>query len=203
MENLTREYKQVSIECECAMRIVHASIENLRKEYEISNDRSPISSVTSRIKTFDSTLEKCSRKFDGEMTMKTLREMHDIAGIRIITYFEDDIYAIRDALMHKPEFSIVEEKDYVANPKENGYRSLHLIVSVNVYFRGIAKLVPVEIQIRDKAMDLWASLEHIINYKATDDAPEITAKFKRIADNLAEFDQEAMRLRNDVATEQA
>ncbi len=198
MENLKKEYEMRAVECECAMRIVLASIENLRREIEFSNDsRAIISGVTSRIKSYDSVIEKCGRKYDG-ISAKSLRDMHDVAGVRIITYFEDDIYAIRNALLHKPEFSIVEEKDYVAEPKPNGYRSLHLIVSVNVYFMGVAKIVPVEIQIRDKAMDLWASLEHIISYKS-DSAEEATANFKKIADTLARFDTEAMRLRDDVA----
>ena len=167
---------------------------------ELSDERTLISVVTSRLKTPDSAFEKCERKY-GEVSMKRVRQLHDVAGVRIITYFEDDIYKIREALMHEPMFSVMEESDYVANPKENGYRSLHLIVNVNIYFQGRARIVPVEIQIRDKAMDLWASLEHIIKYKHPDPGPDLVKRFKRIAENLQKFDKDVIEVRDKALKE--
>lgn len=198
MENLTKEeYGQYAALCECGMRIVLARIENLRQEAEaFSVDRSPFASIQSRIKTFESTVDKCLNR-GYACDMKAIKELHDIAGIRIITLYKDDIYRIRDALVRQPSIEVLEERDYVANPKDNGYRSLHLIISVHVYFCESTRSVPVEVQIRTKAMDLWASVEHDIKYKNDTPSEEAPQTFARIAKILEDFDEKAMRLRDD------
>lgn len=201
MEYLKQEFDAYAAECECALRIVLASIENLSQEMDIVCERNPFSAVASRLKKFESAIEKCERKY-GAATRPNLRRLHDVAGVRIITHFEDDIYAIRDALMSVPAFKVVEESDYVTHPKANGYRSLHLIVNVHIYLMGIARVVPVEIQIRDKAMDLWASIEHVVNYKHPNPSPETIEQFKYIADILQRFDERAMRLRDEATFEE-
>ena len=122
------DYSQYAALCECGMRIVLARVENLRQEATISGERSPYAAIQSRIKSFDSIEEKCNRK-GLPFTIEGMRKLHDIAGIRIITLYEDDIYRIRDALVRQPSMELIEERDYVKNPKENGYRSLHLIVT--------------------------------------------------------------------------
>lgn len=198
MENLTKEeYGQYAALCECGMRIVLARIENLRQEAEVfSVDRSPFASIQSRIKTFESATNKCLNR-GNTCDMKAIKKLHDIAGIRIITLYKDDIYRIRDALVRQPSIEVLEERDYVANPKDNGYRSLHLIISVHVYFCESTRSVPVEVQIRTKAMDLWASVEHDIKYKNDAPSKEAPQMFARVAKILEDFDEKAIRLRDD------
>lgn len=198
MENLTKEeYGQYAALCECGMRIVLARIENLRQEAEVfAVDRSPFASIQSRIKTFESATNKCLDR-GNTCDMKAIKKLHDIAGIRIITLYKDDIYRIRDALVRQPSIEVLEERDYVANPKDNGYRSLHLIISVHVYFCESTRSVPVEVQIRTKAMDLWASVEHDIKYKNDAPSKEAPQMFARVAKILEDFDEKAIRLRDD------
>jgi ppGpp synthetase/RelA/SpoT-type nucleotidyltranferase len=179
------------------MRIVLARIENLRQEADVfAVDRSPFASIQSRIKTFESAANKCLDR-GNTCDMKAIKKLHDIAGIRIITLYKDDIYRIRDALVRQPSIEVLEERDYVANPKDNGYRSLHLIISVHVYFCESTRSVPVEVQIRTKAMDLWASVEHDIKYKNDAPSKEAPQMFARVAKILEDFDEKAIRLRDD------
>ena len=196
-EILTKdEYAQYACLCECGMRTVLTRIENLRQESALRGVRNnPYATIQSRIKSYDSVEEKCLRR-DQPFNMKAVRGLHDIAGIRIITLFEDEIYGIRDALIRQPSIELLEERDYVANPKENGYRSLHLIVSVHVYFRETTRSVPVEIQIRTKAMDVWASIEHYCNYKNDTPCPTASKDFAELAEMMAGFDKKAVQIRD-------
>ncbi len=198
MENFTKEeYSQYAALCECGLRIVLTRIENLRQEAEIfSAERNPFYDIQTRIKTYESAVNKCLDRGTA-CDIKALKKLHDIAGVRIITLYKDDVYSIRDALVRQPSIEVLEERDYIANPKPNGYRSLHLIISVHVYFSGTTRSVPVEVQIRTQAMNLWASVEHNVKYKndaPSDEAPEM---FARIAGILEEFDENAMRLRDN------
>lgn len=196
MEELRlNDYIQYATLCECGMTIVQAMVEILRLESKISGERSPYDTIRSRIKSFDSIREKCARK-GIPFTVEGMRELRDIAGIRIITLYQDDIYRIRKALVRQPSMELIEERDYVERPKENGYRSLHLIVSVHVYFLETTKSVPVEIQIRTKAMDLWACVEHDCNYKKDDASAEAQEMFAEAAENLNDFDRNATRIRD-------
>jgi putative GTP pyrophosphokinase len=161
-------------------------------------------------------MEKCERKGFQKDIESIKSNIHDVAGIRIVTLYKDDIYRVRDALIGQPPIEgqvvdgnvrlldeeknenivLLEEKDYVAKPKINGYRSLHLIVEVQVRFKETMETVPVEIQIRTKAMDLWASIEHDCRYKnacPSKDA-EIFDELSRIVDN---FDESAIKLRDN------
>ena len=199
---LEKEYERYAKECQCGMRTVMARLENLKSEMELSPKRSPFKSITSRIKCFDSAVEKCKRRKDsnGEswpITMETFKQkMHDIAGVRIITPYQDDIYTVRNAVVRQPSMTVIEERDYVKNPKQNGYRSLHLIVEMEIYFMETSKRVPVEIQIRSEAMELWASQDHRLRYKNDDPSPEAIDKLSTIAKILADFEQQIMELRD-------
>lgn len=197
---LEDEYDEYATECECALRTVMARLTNLQVEMERSSERSPFDTIDHRIKTFDSAVEKCRRR-GLPLTIESLRSLHDVAGIRIITPFRDDIYTVAEALGHQPSMTIVERKDYVEKPKENGYSSLHLSVLMELYFMNSSKAIPVEIQIRDKAMDLWATLEHIVKYKNPTPGPEAERQFKQIAEVLNQFDLSAMHLRDYSAEE--
>ena len=196
MESLREEFEGYAAECKCAMRTVMARLENLRQETELSDNRTPFDSIEWRIKTFDSVVEKCNRK-GYELTMESIKKnITDIAGVRVVTPFRDDIYTVEKAIIRQPSMTVMERRDYVEQPKHNGYQSLHLIVFMEIYFMNTSKAIPVEIQIRDKAMDLWATLDHIIGYKNPNANPDNLEQFKMISEILTNFDTKAIELRD-------
>lgn len=197
---LEEEFDDYAKLCKCGMRTVLARIENLHEEMDLSDERNIYDIIESRIKEFESVLEKLERKGLEKNIDAIKQNIRDVAGIRIVTLFKDDIYKIRDALVKQPSMEILEERDYVAEPKKNGYRSLHLIVSMHIYFRERSISIPVEIQIRTKAMDLWASIEHHCRYKNDNPSEKAPEAFSRIAKILDEFDEEAIGLRDCTPT---
>ena len=160
-----QQLQQVLMMYNCAIREVKTKLEVLNDELSVKNSRNPIEFITSRVKKPMSIVQKLQRK-GFEISFKSVMEnLNDVAGIRVICSFVDDIYAVADMLKKQDDVKLIEVKDYIKNPKPNGYRSLHMIVRVPVYFMNKKQLVPVELQIRTLAMDLWASLEHDIKYK--------------------------------------
>ena len=196
IEIVCEEYEAYASECEAALRIALARITNMQAAMERSEERSPFDSIQTRIKSFESVIDKCSRKGYDLNIDSIKKNICDIAGIRIITPFRDDIMRIRDLLKSIPGNNVRKIKDYVTEPKPNGYSSLHLYVEIEIFLPTGPKYVPVEIQIRDKAMDMWAAVEHIIKYKNPNPSPETEAKFKEIADVLVQFDYMAIELRD-------
>ena len=191
-------YNEYRIECKAALRTALAKIDNVKEMVEQQTDRSPIDAIYHRTKKFESVLEKCNRK-GYDLTPESIENnIQDIAGIRIITPFRDDITIVADILRSVPGLNIKDEKDYVANPKPNGYASYHMHLLIEVYnpIKGGTRLVSIEVQIRDKSMDLWASIEHIIKYKNPDPPPEVEVLFKNAADSLAEFAETAIQMRD-------
>lgn len=150
---------------EAAMKVMNAKLEILQREYSMAHGYNPIHSVESRLKTPKSIAEKLWRKNLPLSIEAVRRNLKDVAGMRIICNYKNDVYTIADVLKRHLDLSVVEEKDYIANPKENGYRSYHLVLTVPVYFSNATETVPIEIQIRTIAMDFWASLEHKLRYK--------------------------------------
>lgn len=188
------EYDEYALLCDCGGCDVKTKIENAAKIMEFSDERNIYDSIEYRIKEYSSTVKKCIRK-GIEPTLKNVGErIRDIAGLRIITLIRSDVYRIRDAIVSLPGVAIIEEKDYFKEPKKNGYRSLHLIVSVLVPFKNMTKPVPVEIQIRTKSMDCWASLEHLIVYKNGSHSEEDEEHFSKVAEYLNNFDIEAEKM---------
>lgn len=203
MAAVENEYRQYAMECGCGMSLALARIGNLDRQLDILPDRNPIGYIESRLKTFDSTVKKCYRrgyvKEEEPLTIDIIKErVHDIAGIRVTVTFKDDIKVVRDQILRQPGIMLVSEKNYVDNPKANGYSSLHLNVQIDIYscVEGMSKAVPIEIQIRDRAQDLWATLEHIVAYKNKNKSPHAGELFKRIADTLDSFDMLAIELRD-------
>ena len=148
----------------------------MNEEYSLRYDRNPINGIKSRLKSLDSIKEKLERK-GLPFQWKTIEEhILDVAGIRVVCSFVDDVYLLADALLKQDDISLIEKKDYIANPKENGYRSLHLIVAVPIYLEHEKRVMPVEIQLRTIAMDFWASLEHQLRYKKDFDYTDDMAK---------------------------
>ena len=164
---LQYEFDQYALECQSALDLAMVRIQNARRMIIADPSRhDPFDRIEGRIKTFDSVVKKCSRKGYPLNIEGIKKNVKDVAGIRIITIFRDEIDQVADLIAKIPGMNVVSKEDYVKNPKENGYSSLHLDVRVEIYSPGEgSKLVPIEIQIRDKSMNLWASVEHIVKYK--------------------------------------
>ena len=196
------EFDEYAAECESAMRIALAEILNVKEFMEQSDERSPFDSVECRLKTFESTLGKCTER-GYAFTIEAIKEnIKDIAGIRIVTPFRDDIYTVINAVEQIHRINIDKIKDYVVEPKQNGYSSVHLNTQIQIYVpnKG-SRIVPVEIQVRDKAMDLWATIEHIVGYKNGSPSPEAKRQFKAVSTILRKFDNLAIELRDFKKTE--
>lgn len=149
-----------------AMCATTARLEIIEDEFKYRRLRCPIHHIDTRLKSANSILGKLEKK-DLDLTLSAAcNNIYDIAGIRVVCSYIKDVYLIRDRIMAQDDIYIMDVKDYIAQPKENGYRSLHMIIRVPVYFMNKKQMVPVELQIRTLAMDLWASLEHDIKYKS-------------------------------------
>jgi len=171
----------------------------LRAEFAQTHDHNPIEHVSSRLKSIDSVLDKAAR-YGCATDPATIRErVLDIAGIRITCSFVSDAYWVADMLSSQPDVEVMRRKDYIAQPKPNGYRSLHLIVRIPVFLSDRTEHVPVEVQIRTIAMDFWASVEHKLSYKYRGDVPgHLRAELLDAATTAAELDARMGRLREEV-----
>ena len=159
---------------ECAMMEVETKFRVLNEQFMLIYDHSPIETIKTRLKTLDSLIEKLNR-YQVPMTLESIEEnINDIAGVRIICSFPDDIYSLAECFLEQDDITLIEWKDYIKNPKKSGYRSLHLIVSIPVFLEHEKRNMKVEVQLRTIAMDFWASLEHKIRYKQ--DLPEEVAE---------------------------
>ena len=162
-DNLT--FNKLMAYYKCALMEIETKFNVLNEEYSLQYDRNPISSIKTRLKSPVSIKEKLARH-DYPMTTKSIEEnLNDVAGIRVICSFPEDVYALANALLRQDDIVLVKKKDYIKNPKENGYRSLHLIVAVPIFLSCEKRIMHVEIQLRTIAMDFWASLEHQLRYK--------------------------------------
>ena len=190
------EYKELRMMYACAIKEVQTKFEVLETEFKVRYQRNPISSIQTRLKSSSSVIEKMIRK-GIPFSMENLEEqIQDLAGIRVICSYVDDIYALANALTSQDDITLLEEKDYIRNPKPNGYRSLHLIVSVPVFFSQQKRQIKVEVQIRTIAMDFWASLEHQMKYKREiPDQQHIVAQLISCAEDIARVDREMMDIR--------
>lgn len=160
-----QEFDTIMTYYKCAIMEAETKLKVLNEEFSVQYDRNPISTIKTRLKKLDSIKEKLDR--DGfPFTVESMeKNLNDIAGIRVICAFPDDVYQVADALLKQDDVILLSRKDYIANPKPNGYRSLHLIVTIPVFFANEKKLMKVEIQLRTISMDSWASLEHQLRYK--------------------------------------
>ena len=150
---------------ECAMMGVETKFKVLDQEYSLIHDRNPIESIKTRIKSIDSVTEKITR-YGIPLTIESIEEnINDIAGVRVICSFPDDIYTLAECLLEQDDVTLIQKKDYIQSPKASGYRSLHLIISVPIFLEHKKRDMKVEVQFRTIAMDFWASLEHNLRYK--------------------------------------
>ena len=193
--DIEKQYKQIMFFYEAGVHQITSRLEILNREFQFCNDRNPIENVKSRIKSQESIMRKMQKKGIPLTFSSMMNNIHDIAGIRVICPFITDVYQVARLLISQPDVELVEIKDYIREPKENGYRSLHMIVTVDVRFSDINRKVPVEIQLRTIAMNFWASTEHQLRYKKerifTD---EMHQQLKECADIMAEADEKMQRL---------
>ena len=150
---------------ECAIMEIETKFKVLNHELSLEYDANPIESIKTRVKSYDSILKKIRRK-NIPLNLTSIEEnLRDIAGVRVICSFPDDIYKLADSFLRQDDIKLIERKDYIKNPKPSGYRSLHLIVQVPIFLQNEKKMVYVEVQFRTIAMDFWASLDHKMRYK--------------------------------------
>ena len=195
-------YEKSIVELEAVITEITARLDVIRKYRKINNDRDPIEYIKSRIKSEESMKEKLKRKGLEVNLGNALTKIHDAAGIRIICTFVDDIYDVVQMIKKYNDIEIVKEKDYIKNPKENGYRSYHLVVKVPLNIAGEIHKVYLEIQIRTIAMDFWASLEHQMKYKKNiQDQQMIVEELKKCAEQIATTDINMMAIRNMINKE--
>lgn len=195
----TKPFLELMMEYRCALMEVETKLNVLNEEFALKYNRNPFESIKSRIKKPLSIVEKIKRK-GFPLTVKSMEEnLFDIAGIRVICSFVDDIYAIAALLVQQDDITLLEAKDYIKNPKENGYRSLHLLLEVPVFLTEQKKPMKVEVQFRTIAMDFWASLEHKLKYKKDiADADEIFGELKECAEIISNMDLRMQEIRNRI-----
>ena len=149
----------------CAIMEIETKFKVLNEQFSLTNERNPIETIKTRLKSPESIVEKLNRR-GLELSVESIEEnLNDVAGIRVICPFVDDIYTLCDCLLSQDDIRLIRKKDYIKTPKQNGYRSLHLIVEVPIFLASEKKHMKVEVQLRTIAMDFWASLEHRLRYK--------------------------------------
>lgn len=183
----------------CAIMEIETKFKVLNQEYSLQYDKNPIESIKTRVKSYDSLLRKIRNK-NIPLTLDSIeKNITDIAGVRVICSFPDDIYEIAESFLNQDDITLVEKKDYIKNPKSSGYRSLHLIVQVPIFLQNTKKLVTVEVQLRTIAMDFWASLEHKMRYKkniSTDQVKFLQEELSDCARQSAALDERMQNIRN-------
>lgn len=195
-------YKDSLILLEGAITNITSKLEIIRKYKIINGEQDPIEYITSRIKSEKSMKDKLKRKNLDVTLYNALNKVYDAAGIRIICPYIDDVYKVADMLKRYSDLRVVKEKDYIKNPKENGYRSYHIIFELSLDLAGTIKKVFVEVQIRTIAMDFWSSLEHEMKYKKNIKNPEIIAEeLRECANQIATTDINLQSIRNMINEE--
>jgi ppGpp synthetase/RelA/SpoT-type nucleotidyltranferase len=199
-----RDFQKLMLYYECAMQEVMTKVQILNKELMLNNRRSRIEMIKSRLKKPRSIFEKMER-LGIEFTVENIEDsLSDIAGVRVICSFVDDLYKLRDCLLAQDDVKLIQEKDYIRRPKKNGYRSLHLIIEVPVYLTHEKKNVRVEVQLRTIAMDFWASLEHNLRYKQdVIGADAISRELQMSAEMVNQLDQRMVQIRERIDTTQS
>ncbi len=189
-EAVLAPYKQVVEELKVKLR-------GMRSQYELESSHSPIEFVTGRVKPIQSIIEKAELRNISFDDIES--EIQDIAGVRVVCQFVEDIYTIINMLQTRNDFTIIEEKDYITNKKASGYRSYHMIIEYPVATIHGQKMVLAEIQIRTLAMNFWATNEHSLNYKYEGRLPgEVRSRLERAAEAAFKLDEEMSKIRNEI-----
>lgn len=199
----TLPYQRLMTYYKCAMMEIETKFKVLDEQFSLQHDRNPIEGIKTRLKSPESLAGKLKRK-GLPMTISAIEEnIYDVAGIRIICSFPEDIYTLADCLLQQDDIRLIEKKDYIKNPKKSGYRSLHLIVEVPIFLENEKRLVKTEVQLRTIAMDFWASLDHKLQYKkdiAPEEAAEISRSLAECAETIAALDEKMEKIKNRIVT---
>ncbi|WP_172798895.1 GTP pyrophosphokinase family protein [Paenibacillus sp. FJAT-26967] len=194
-----KEWARFLLTYKFALDEVSTKLQILNEEFQFIHEYNPIEHMKTRIKSAESIVSKLKRKNLDVSIENTKQYIRDIAGIRIICSFTTDMYQIYEMICGQDDVRVIQTKDYIQNPKPNGYQSLHLIIDIPVYLTNRVEHVPVEIQIRTVAMDFWASLEHKIYYKYNAGIPpQIQQELKDTADMISSLDRRMLALNEDV-----
>lgn len=196
----TKPYMQLMMKYNCAMLEIKTKLDVLNSQLSLENDRNPFESISCRIKKPQSVVEKLRRKGLPATIESIEQNLNDVAGIRVICSFIDDIYLLSKRLCSQDDIRVVEVKDYIKNPKDNGYRSLHLILEIPIFLLEEKKYMRVEVQFRTIAMDFWASLEHKVRYKKeeTPNHAEVSRELKDCADEINKLDVKMQDIRRKI-----
>lgn len=202
IENMREQFnktKELMTYYHCAMLEMETKLNVLNEQFALQNERNPIESIKTRLKSMSSIQEKL-RRYGFEQGVKSIEEnLSDVAGIRVICSFVDDIYMLAKCLSEQDDIKILCSKDYIKSPKPNGYRSLHLIVEIPIFLQNEKRMMKVEVQLRTIAMELWANLEHKLRYKNTltqEQEKAIEEGLKDCALISAELDEKMYGIRN-------
>lgn len=199
MNGWAHQFQEAMMKYTCAIREVKTKLEVLNDELSVRNQRNPIEMIKSRVKKPMSIIEKLQRRGLPVSLQSMMEHLDDVAGVRVICSFVDDIYAVADMLTRQDDVGVVMVKDYIRHPKENGYRSYHMIIEVPVFFSEQKQYMRVEVQIRTIAMDFWASLDHELKYKKEiPDADEISRELRECADIIAGTDEKMLAIRKRI-----
>lgn len=199
MGEWAHQFQEAMMMYTCAIREVKTKLEVLNDELSVRNQRNPIEMIKSRVKKPMSIIEKLQRRNLPVSLSSMVENLDDVAGVRVICSFVDDIYDVADMLIRQDDVRVINIKDYIRNPKDNGYRSYHMIIEVPVFFSERKQYMRVEVQIRTIAMDFWASLDHELKYKKIiDDAEEISREMKECADIIAGTDERMLSIRKRI-----
>ncbi len=189
------EFQQLLMLYDAGIKQITTKIDILKEEFNTKNLRNPIETIHSRIKDPLSIIEKLNRKGLNISYKNIVSNLTDVAGVRVVCPFISDVYHVAKMISEQDDVAVLTVKDYIKEPKQNGYRSLHLIVNVDVYLSEQKHIIPVEIQIRTIAMDFWASLEHQLHYKKDFKMPEnVDSELKNCADIIAQTDARMQEL---------
>ena len=199
MQNYALPYRELMSYYRCAMMEVETKFNVLNEELSLQYDRNPIETIKTRLKSPESILEKLHRK-NHPVTVDSIEQnLNDIAGVRVICAFPSDIYQLEEAFLKQDDIRLVERKDYIAKPKSNGYRSLHLIVEIPIFLHDHKRMMRVEVQFRTISMDWWASLEHKIRYKkGLQESDHVDQELFECAQMSAELDSRMEKLQHFV-----
>lgn len=196
------QFTQQQMIYQAAMKEIKTKLEILDDEFQALYDHTPIHHMEYRLKSSKSIIEKLQKRHYEISSDSIRKNLTDIAGVRVICNYLNDINRISDLLLRQDDITLVRKSDYIENPKENGYRSLHLIVLVPVFLAERTEFVPVEIQIRTIAMDFWASLEHQLKYKSHNEiSGDLRKRLKSCAESITSLDEEMQLIYKEIKSE--
>lgn len=196
-----QQSRQLMTYYSCALLEVETKFRVLNQQFSLEQEHNPIETIKTRLKSMESIMDKLYRKMLPFEVSAVEECLTDVAGIRVICPFIEDIYRLADCLLQQDDVRLIRIKDYIKNPKDNGYRSLHLIVEIPIFLQNEKKQMKVEVQLRTIAMDFWASLEHRLRYKKDLDAElssMLAAELKDCAETSASLDQRMGAVKNTI-----